>query len=100
MKLSIADKALLKEWGHEERDFHQIEDVVGKTTLQYVSYNPERGSTQVSKISHKKAEELLGRRKYLAGLARSAFHWSASQDVDEISYVLYDSSKYFKDNQF
>ena len=51
----------------------------------------------VTRITQKKAIEILGRKTFLSGLSRCAFHWSAvrySQD-DKIA-VLFDSYKFFE----
>ena len=91
MKLTNEDKVLLLDWGYTEKDFAQIEEAFQKSKTTY-----ELGSTP---ISRDEAIRLLGRRQYLSGIARSAFHRSAARCVpmstsDEMVY--FDSSKLFK----
>ena len=85
MKLTNKDKELLTSWGHPESDFAQIEKAMSKTTYE----------TNGKKISRDEALETLGRKEYLSGISRSAFHWSACRG-EEGNYVYFDSSKLFK----
>lgn len=86
MKLTQEDKAILLDMGHPESDFSQIEEATRKTTYEYCDREISRGE----------AISLLGRRTYLAGIARSAFHWSAVQYTPEEKPVYFDSSSLFK----
>lgn len=81
MKLTNSDKTLLKSWGYEEKDFAQIEEATQKTD--YILNN--------KKISQKEALGKLGRKEYLSGISRSAFHFTAMRNG-----ILFDSSKLFK----
>lgn len=87
MKLTKDDKEYLREIGHEECDFSQIERASGKTVYMY----------QSKRIGQKKAIEFLGRRKYLSGIARSAFHWSACRETADGNCVYFDSSRFFRE---
>ena len=75
MKLTEEDKQLLRKLGHPDTDFPQIEEAM---QTKYTKYD-----YQGKRISREKAVELLGRRKYICGLSRSAFHWDAVQLVSE-----------------
>lgn len=91
MKLTVEDKKLLAQWGHPEKDFHQIEEAMQKSKTKY-----KLGSTP---ISCEKAIDLLGRERYLSGIARSAFHFSAAREVPNSmsgEIVYFDSSRLFK----
>lgn len=88
MELTAADKKTLLEWGHTERDFHQIEEAFEKSKTKYTL-----GSKP---ISREKAVSLLGQRQYLAGIARSAFHYTAAQVTPGGQTVYFDSSRLFR----
>ncbi len=96
MKLDKNDRELLKEMGCSEEDFKQIEEVSSARNTTYELIDEK--SNQAKEIIRAEAIRLLGRRQYLAGLSRSAFHWSAVQDVPDGSgrVIYFDSSKYFK----
>lgn len=87
MKLTNKDKKILRSFGHSDSDFVQIEEAAGKT-----KYDLEG-----KRISRAKVIELIGRKQFLAGLSRSAFHWSAAQLTDDGMEVGFDSSAYFRD---
>lgn len=70
MKLTEEDKKMLLSWGFTEDDFWQIAEAIHKSKTKY-----ELGDTP---ISREEAIRLLGREKYLSGIARSAFHHSSS----------------------
>ena len=88
MKLTNEDKVLLLDWGHTEDDFAQIEKAFQKSKTSY--------EMDGVRITREKAIELLGRRRYLAGISRSAFHWTATQETKDGKWVCFDSSKLFK----
>lgn len=87
--LTENDKEILRSWGHDESDISQIERVAGKRFTKY--------SREGRQITREKAIEILGRRSYLAGLSRSAFHYTASQVAEGGEIVLFDSSAFFKE---
>lgn len=86
MKLTQTDKALLLDMGHPESDFGQIEEATRRTDYEYCG----------RQISREEAISLLGRRSYLAGIGRSAFHYSADQVTPDGKHVYFDSSRLFK----
>lgn len=91
MKLTNEDKALLLHWGYTEKDFAQIEEAFQKSKTNY-----ELGDFR---ISREEAIRLLGRRQWLSGIARSAFHWTAAREVPMSmsgEVVYFDSSNLFK----
>lgn len=87
MKLTKADTEQLLDWGHPERDFPQIEEAMKKSKTKY-----RLGDKQ---ITREEAISLLGRKQYLAGISRSAFHYTASQCLDDGQVVYFDSRKLF-----
>lgn len=87
MKLTKDDKAILMEFGYPNEDLRQIEKAIGKTKYTLSSGN---------RVSAERAVELLGRRTYLSGIARSAFHRTAVRQVENSKEtVFFDSSKLF-----
>ena len=94
MKLTKKDKEYLLSIGYAERDFEQIEDIA-----KYTKYDmfTKKDESIVTRITQKKAIEILGRNIYLSGLGRTAFHYSAVRYNDEGTiYIVFDGSKYFK----
>lgn len=86
MKLTSEDKKVLKKNRYLDQDMSQIEKATTKTTYEM---NGE-------KISREKALEVLGREKYLSGISRSAFHWSAVRDNNNGETIYFNSSKLFE----
>lgn len=88
MKLTKTDKKMLLDWRHTERDLPQIEEAFKKRNTKYnLSDKP---------ISREEAVALLGQRKYLAGIARSAFHFTATQVTTDGKVICFDSSNLFR----
>ena len=88
MQLTEEDKRLLRKIGYRKKDFPQIEKAMQTKYTKY-DYRHKR-------ISRAKAIELLGREKFIYGLSRSAFHWSACQITSEGEEVGFDSCRLFK----
>nr|WP_325237735.1 hypothetical protein [uncultured Oscillibacter sp.] len=88
MRLSKEDKELLHSWGFKDQDFGQIEEALRADKTSYELEN--------CRISRKQAIEVLGMRKFLSGIARSAFHWSAARETSDGKVVYFDSRKLFK----
>lgn len=91
MKLTVSDKELLTAWGHPEKDFPQIEEALQKSKTKY--------KLGAKPISRDKAIALLGRKVYLSGISRSAFHFTAAREVPNSTsgeVVYFDSSRLFK----
>lgn len=95
MKLTKADKELLKEWGFPEEDFAQIQSALAKTKTVYELLSDDKNNSD-TKIPREEALIILGRKQYLSGIARSAFHWSAVRENAKGQKVYFDSSKLFK----
>lgn len=90
MKLTKEDKKLLKDWGYPDEDLKQIERAITKTTYELAmnSFN-----TRDNKVTRNEAIKILGRKEYLSGIVRSAFHWNACRQNDKGQIVYFDSSK-------
>ena len=88
MKLTKKDKEILISGGTIEDDFPQIE---AASTGRNTTYTVDN-----QRISRNKAIALLGRKNFLFGLARSAFHWSSCQTTPDGREVSFDSSKFFE----
>ncbi len=88
MKLTKADKELLLHLGHTECDLAQIEVALCRNKTMY--------SLDCVHITRDEAVRLLGRKKYLAGISRSAFHSSAVQYTDSGEAIYFDSSRMFQ----
>lgn len=89
MKLTEADRILLKKWGYSNEDIPQIEKAIGVS--KYYLYKNQEDSTP---ISSPKALKLLGKEKFLSGIARSAFHYSALRENNNVQ-ILFDSKRLF-----
>ena len=87
------DKKLLQEWGFSDKDINQIGYATLTNITKYYKISEEGTKQQISKTE---AIEILGRRTWLSGISRSAFHFDAVRDNGEGTEVLFDSSKLFK----
>lgn len=88
MKLSREDQEILTDLGVSEKDYRQIEEASHARLTTYALDGKE--------ITRDAAIRLLGRRDYLSGMARSAFHWSAARALTDGSVVYFDSSNYLR----
>lgn len=96
MKLTTEDLAVLMGIGYLESDFWQLKEAAKSKNTRYTLY--ENNKARGRRITAEEAIRLLGRRAWLAGLGRSAFHWSACQSVENSQqFILFDSSKLFDD---
>ena len=96
MRLTEEDKADLLAMDVPAEDFQRIEEVAQTKYTRYTLY--ENGSERGKRISREETIRLLGRRVWLSGLARSAFHNSARRGPDGGPFfVIFDSHRYFMD---
>lgn len=94
MKLTKSDKQILTEWGYDKDDIAQIERASSKTV--YEERRQENDNVVTKKVSAKRAIEVLGRKTFLSGLGRCAFHWSAFRTTEnEDTTIFFDSSRFF-----
>jgi len=91
MKLTPDDKQLLRNWNYTDSDIEQISDAIRCTTYTFYAASSEQGK----RISADAAVETLGRKDFLSGIARSAFHFTAMRINDADIKVLFDSHKLF-----
>ena len=92
MILTKEDKKLLKSWGFKTGDFKQIEVV--STCCLYSIFT--EGMKKDKLICAEEALEALGRKDFLSGLCRSAFHWSSTRITEDgKTSVSFDASPYF-----
>lgn len=88
VKLSREDQELLRSLDCEERDFPQIERALRKDMTTY--------KMDSKRISREQAIELLGKRSFLSGISRSAFHCTAVRKTADGRFVLFNSYNLFK----
>lgn len=91
MKLTHEDKQLLKSWGNTGSDIAQISEAIHRTT--YTKYSAD--SMKGKKISAAAAEKILGRKAFLSGIRRSAFHFTSVRRSEDGTEVFFDSHKLF-----
>ena len=96
MKLTEEDLEDLMETGYPESDFRQIREAAISKKTKYTLY--EQNKARGKRISAEEAIRLLGRRVWLTGLGRSAFHWSACRTVEGSQrFIIFDSRNLFAD---
>lgn len=78
------DIAYLKECGNDEEDIEQIERATNHTKFELDGV----------KISQDKAIGLLGRKKFISGMMRCAFHASAVRETNYGGKVYFDCYKW------
>jgi len=87
MKLTNEDKNLLRRWGFEDQDFPQIEEALKAKNTKY-----EMGGDPIGRDA---ALNALGRRAFLSGISRSAFHYTAAREATDGRIVLFVSIHLF-----
>ena len=88
MELEKEDRAFLAALGYDEHDLPQIENALHASRTTY--------SLDGEPITRAQALHLLGRESYLAGISRSAFHFTAVQSTENGKTVGFDSYKLFQ----
>lgn len=83
MKLTEQDKQTLRDLGHPESDMRQLERAARECR-----YTDRHGN----RITAEKAVEMLGRKTWLSGISRAAFHATAGQEENN-NYVSFDCYK-------
>lgn len=87
MKLTKEEKKYLESCGYDEEDISQIQEAFGKDKTIY--------EMDGNRISREEAIACLGRRDYLSGIARSAFHFTALRVSEDGKMIRFDSSRLF-----
>lgn len=96
MKLSEEDKTDLLNMDVPFSDFAQIQEVASVKYTSYLLY--ENSEAKGKRISRDEAIRLLGRRVWLSGLSRSAFHFTAVRTIEgSEAFVYFNSRRYFSD---
>lgn len=98
-KLTENDIALLRDWGEiNDDDIKQIERCASKKWTKYELTDEKQGICK--KISREEAIEILGRKEWLSGMQRCAFHCSAVRyrggGCEGDLFVLFDAYNFFK----
>lgn len=88
MELAKEDRTFLASLGYDEHDLPQIEAALHASRTTY--------SLDGEPITRVQALQLLGRESYLAGISRSAFHFTAAQTAGNGKTVYFDSYKLFQ----
>jgi hypothetical protein len=88
VKLTPEDRELLLSWGHDEKDIQQIEEATHSNKTSY--------DLDGTPIGREEAIRLLGRKEYLSGISRSAFHGTSVRWTDDGKEVFFDSSRLFR----
>lgn len=84
MKLTEQDKQILRDFGHPESDMRQLCEAARRC-----KHTDEHGN----RISAEKAINLLGRKTWLSGISRAAFHATAGRGEYGKNYVSFDCKK-------
>lgn len=71
MKLTEQDKQTLRDFGHPESDMRQLCEAARRC-----KHTDENGN----RITAEKAVEMLGRKTWLSGISRAAFHATAERE--------------------
>lgn len=89
MRLSEADCEILSSMGVPQSDFDQIERARSRRNTIY--------SIRGKVITQSDAIRVLGRREYLSGIARSAFHYTCVRNAPDGTPVFFDSKNLFRE---
>lgn len=92
MKLSKEDIKLLLNMGYLKSDISQIEKAIRISTYTLIKTD----TTKNELLTVNEVIELLDRKSFLSGIARSAFHWSSCRRTSKGDAILFDSSALFK----
>ena len=86
-------KKIFRDMGHEEGDMRQLSQALKRTKYK-VSSREEGKTTSISAVQ---ALEILGEKKFLSGISRSAYHYTAARETEDGEFVVYfDSSMLFR----
>jgi hypothetical protein len=84
-RLSESDVQILRNLGYNEEDLPYIDNAIGKTKLIMCKDGTNK------RISVKKAREILGDERFLAGMGRSTFHRTTSQENESGVMVAFEA---------
>lgn len=86
-KMTEKDKQYYLGCGYLEKDLPQIEEAMNVTT-----YEDDKGKP----LSREDVLKRMKREKWLSGIGRSAFHWSAARETKRGKVILFDASALFE----
>lgn len=86
MKLTEQDKQILRDCGHPESDMRQLCEAARRCKYE---------NDKDEKLTAEKVIALIGRKNWLYGISRAAFHWTSARK-DNGNYVSFDCSAMFK----
>lgn len=89
MKLTQEMKRIFTEFGHDEKDFAQLQTATQSKNTICIHCG--------EKITHQQAIDILGLHGYLSGISRSAYHWSACRQNADGDTVFFDSRRMFSE---
>ena len=83
--LTDEDRKILLDWGNTEAELDQIE-----LEANVCEYTQRFKSRPDRKITRDEAIKILGRREFLSGIERTAFHWNCGRERGK-RYVHFES---------
>ena len=89
MKLTEKDIEILKEYGNLDEDVPQLREAA--QVAKYTLY-PRQDGDEGEEIGERKAIKLLGRKCWLSGISRAAFHCTSCRETTDKRYILFDCS--------
>lgn len=92
--LTEEDRKELLSYGYREEDLPQIEEAANRSTFTVL----DKDGNDIRTVNVWETIEALGRKTFLCGIGRSAFHWTCSRENPETGVEIYfNSSVLFKD---
>lgn len=88
MKLTEQDKQILREVGHPESDMRQLSEAARR--CKYQDYNDDKKKLTAAEVINR-----IGRKYWLYGISRAAFHWTTSR-TENGQHIGFDCSAMFK----
>ena len=93
IKMTEERKQMFRDMGHEEGDMRQLSEALRRTKYK-VSNREDDRTTPISAVQ---ALEILGEKKFLSGISRSAYHYTSARETEDGEFVVYfDSSMLFR----
>lgn len=87
MKITEQDKQVLRDFGHPESDMRQLCEAARRCKYENDKSHKALKAEQVI--------EMIGRRAWLAGISRAAYHFTSAQSENG-HYISFDCSAMFK----
>lgn len=92
MKLTKEDIKHLLNAGYLKSDIPQIEKAISISTYTLIDSDDKN----LGCLSANQAVEKLGRKSFISGIARSAFHWSSCREISDGYAIHFNSSALFR----